>query len=191
MASRLAAFGVAWVLVPFSLAAQTPVDVELVLAVDVSQSMDRGELALQRQGYIDAVRHPEVLRAIRGGMYGRAAITYVEWGAAQSVMTRWALIEDAAGAVAFAEALATSDVPAGVVNVLTGDAGELTPWLAAHMDVNAVDLTGAPEELVAGAQESAAENVKRVIRSEQVDAQSPYLIAAFSETKTVWHPKGM
>jgi len=94
-------------------------------------------------------------------------------------------------AVAFAEALATSDVPAGVVNVLTGDAGELTPWLAAHMDVNAVDLTGAPEELVAGAQESAAENVKRVIRSEQVDAQSPYLIAAFSETKTVWHPKGM
>ncbi len=87
-------------------AAQTPVDVELVLAVDVSQSMDRGELALQRQGYIDALLHPQVLSAIRGGMYGRVAITYVEWGASQSVMTPWALIEDAAGAAAFAEALA-------------------------------------------------------------------------------------
>lgn len=87
-------------------AAQTPVDVELVLAVDVSQSMDRGELALQRQGYIDAVVHPQVLRAIRGGMYGRVAVTYVEWGASQGVMTPWTLIEDAAGAAAFAEALA-------------------------------------------------------------------------------------
>jgi len=86
--------------------AQTPVDVELVLAVDVSQSMDRGELALQRQGYIDAVLHPQVLNAIRGGMYGRVAITYVEWGASQTVMTPWALIEDAKGAAAFAEALA-------------------------------------------------------------------------------------
>jgi Protein of unknown function (DUF1194) len=87
-------------------AAQTPVDVELVLAVDVSQSMDRGELALQRQGYIDALLHPQVLSAIRGGMYGRVAITYVEWGASQGVMTPWTLIEDAPGAVAFAEALA-------------------------------------------------------------------------------------
>ena len=87
-------------------AAQTPVDVELVLAVDVSQSMDRGELALQRQGYIDAVVHPQVLSAIRSGMYGRVAITYVEWGASQSVMTPWALIEDARGAAAFAETLA-------------------------------------------------------------------------------------
>ena len=93
-------------------------------------------------------------------------------------------------AVVFAEALATSDVPAGVVNVLTGDAAELTPWLAAHMDVNAIDLTGCPEDLVAAAETDAAENVKRVVRSEDVDVQSPYLIASFTETKTVWHPKG-
>jgi hypothetical protein len=77
-----------------------------VLAVDVSQSMDRGELALQRQGYIDALLHPQVLDAIRGGMYGRVAITYVEWGTVQSVMTPWAVIERVEDAVAFAAALA-------------------------------------------------------------------------------------
>ena len=94
-------------------------------------------------------------------------------------------------AVTFAEALATSDVPAGVVNILTGHAAELTPWLAAHMDVNAIDLTGAPDDIVAEAETSAAENVKRVVRAEQADSQSPLLIAAFCETKTVWHPKGL
>ncbi|MEX2653616.1 MAG: aldehyde dehydrogenase family protein [Acidimicrobiia bacterium] len=94
-------------------------------------------------------------------------------------------------AVTFAEALATSDVPAGVVNILTGHAAELTPWLASHMDVNALDLTGAPEDLVVAAEIAAADNVKRVVRSELVDAQSPLLIAAFTETKTVWHPKGL
>jgi acyl-CoA reductase-like NAD-dependent aldehyde dehydrogenase len=94
-------------------------------------------------------------------------------------------------AVTFAEALATSDVPAGVVNILTGHASELTPWLASHMDVNAIDLTGCPDVLVAEAETAAADNVKRVVRSETVDAQSPLLIAAFTETKTVWHPKGL
>jgi hypothetical protein len=79
--------GLLLALPPRVAAAQTPVDVELVLAVDVSQSMDPGELVLQRQGYVDAVVHPQVLNAIRGGMYGRVAITYVEWGASQSVMT--------------------------------------------------------------------------------------------------------
>lgn len=94
-------------------------------------------------------------------------------------------------AVTFAEALATSDVPAGVVNILTGHAAELTPWLASHMDVNAIDLTGATGDLVVAAETAAADNVKRVIRSETFDAQSPLLIAAFTETKTVWHPKGL
>lgn len=93
--------------------------------------------------------------------------------------------------VTFAEALATSDVPAGVVNILTGHAAELTPWLASHMDVNALDLTGAAEELVSAAESAAADNVKRVIRSATVDIQSPMLIAAYTETKTVWHPKGL
>lgn len=94
-------------------------------------------------------------------------------------------------AVTFAEALATSDVPAGVVNVLTGQASELTPWLASHMDVNAIDLTGCPDDLVAEAERAAADNVKRVVRAATVDAQSPLTIAAFTETKTVWHPKGL
>jgi Protein of unknown function (DUF1194) len=89
---------------------QTPVDVELVLAVDVSQSMDFGEHALQRQGYVDALLHPQVLSAIRSGMYGRVAITYVEWGATQTVMAPWTLIEDAAGARRFAEALAAEPI---------------------------------------------------------------------------------
>jgi hypothetical protein len=107
MVLRHATLGLCCLLLPAALAAETPVDVELVLAVDVSQSMDQGELALQRQGYIDALLHPQVLSAIRGGMYGRVAITYVEWGAVQSVMTPWAVIERAEDAVAFAEALGT------------------------------------------------------------------------------------
>lgn len=94
-------------------------------------------------------------------------------------------------AVTFAEALATADVPPGVVNILTGHAAELTPWLVSHMDVNAIDLTGAPAEIVADAEVAAADNVKRVVRSETVDTQSPLLIAAYTEIKTVWHPKGL
>lgn len=97
-------------------------------------------------------------------------------------------------AITFSEALATADVPAGVVNILTGSSDELVPWLVAHMDVNAVDLAGLDSDQVADAVEAAAENVKRVIRpAGDVDwenTQSPYLIAAFTETKTVWHPKG-
>ncbi|GIU91925.1 MAG: hypothetical protein KatS3mg011_0831 [Acidimicrobiia bacterium] len=94
-------------------------------------------------------------------------------------------------AVTFAEALETSDLPAGVVNLLTGRVSELAPWLASHMDVDAVDLTGAPPELAPELETAAAENVKRVVRSEVWDTQSPYLVAAFCETKTVWHPKGL
>ena len=94
-------------------------------------------------------------------------------------------------AITFAEALATADVPPGVVNILTGHAVELTPWLASHMDVNAIDLTGASDDLAADAELAAAENVKRVVRSETANSQSPLLIAAYTETKTVWHPKGL
>jgi acyl-CoA reductase-like NAD-dependent aldehyde dehydrogenase len=91
-------------------------------------------------------------------------------------------------AVELAEALATSDLPAGAVNILTGFRDELAPWLAGHMDVNAIDLTGADglsEEL----DQLAAENVKRVVRSTP-EAQSPWEIEAFLEHKTVWHPIG-
>jgi acyl-CoA reductase-like NAD-dependent aldehyde dehydrogenase len=91
-------------------------------------------------------------------------------------------------AIELAEALATSDVPGGAVNLLTGRRGELSPWLASHMDVNALDLTGA-DGGSPDLERSAAENVKRVVRSNP-DAQSPWEIASFLELKTVWHPVG-
>jgi acyl-CoA reductase-like NAD-dependent aldehyde dehydrogenase len=91
-------------------------------------------------------------------------------------------------AIELAEAIATSDVPGGVVNILTGHKAELAPWLASHMDVNALDLAGADGN-VAELERAAAENVKRVVRGSS-DAQSPWEIAAFLELKTVWHPIG-
>ncbi|MFO7300730.1 MAG: aldehyde dehydrogenase family protein [Actinomycetes bacterium] len=93
-------------------------------------------------------------------------------------------------AITFAEVLATSDVPAGVVNVLTGSKDELVPWLADHMDVDAVDATGAPQHLVERIEEGAVHNVKRTLLPGEWSLRSPYRIAAFTETKTVWHPKG-
>ena len=91
-------------------------------------------------------------------------------------------------AIELAEALATSDVPPGVVNILTGHRSELAPWLASHMDVNAIDLAVADGE-TADLERAAAANVKRVVRG-RADAQSPWEIAAFVELKTVWHPVG-
>ena len=91
-------------------------------------------------------------------------------------------------AIELAEALATSDVPGGVVNILTGHRAELAPWLAAHMDVNAIDVTGA-DGLAPELERAAADNVKRVVRG-AATAQSPWEIAAFLELKTVWHPIG-
>jgi acyl-CoA reductase-like NAD-dependent aldehyde dehydrogenase len=89
-------------------------------------------------------------------------------------------------AIELAEAIATSDLPGGVVNVLTGRRDELAPVLAGHMDVNAIDVTGVPDakEL----RRAAAENVKRVVRRDE--DQSPWEIAKFLELKTVWHPVG-
>jgi acyl-CoA reductase-like NAD-dependent aldehyde dehydrogenase len=92
-------------------------------------------------------------------------------------------------AIELAEVLATSDVPGGVVNILTGHKRELAPWLASHMDVNALDLAGA-DGLAADLERAAADNVKRVHHG-KADAQSPWEIAAFLELKTVWHPVGV
>ena len=92
-------------------------------------------------------------------------------------------------AIELAEVLATSDVPGGVVNILTGRKAELAPWLASHMDVNAIDITGADGQ-AAELERAAAENVKRVVRAAP-DAQTPWDIAAFLELKTVWHPLGL
>jgi len=91
-------------------------------------------------------------------------------------------------AIELAEALATSDVPGGVVNILTGHRAELAPWLAAHMDVNAIDVTGA-DGLAPELERAAADNVKRVVTG-AATGQSPWEIAAFLELKTVWHPIG-
>jgi len=92
-------------------------------------------------------------------------------------------------AVELGEVLATSDVPDGVVNLLTGRREELAPVLAGHMDVNALDLAGADGE-VEELERLAADNVKRVVRGAP-DEQSPWEVAAFLELKTVWHPIGV
>jgi acyl-CoA reductase-like NAD-dependent aldehyde dehydrogenase len=89
-------------------------------------------------------------------------------------------------AIELAEAIATSDVPGGVVNLLTGYRSELAPWLAAHVDVNALDLPDTDADL----ERAAADSVKRVHRA-AADVQSPWEIAAFLELKTVWHPIGV
>jgi acyl-CoA reductase-like NAD-dependent aldehyde dehydrogenase len=99
-------------------------------------------------------------------------------------------------AITLSEVLATSDVPGGVVNVLTGDATEVAPWLASHMDVNGLDLTGIEDAALARTlEESAAENLKRVLRPAPGADWSvePGIerMTAFLETKTVWHPIGI
>jgi acyl-CoA reductase-like NAD-dependent aldehyde dehydrogenase len=98
-------------------------------------------------------------------------------------------------AITLAEVLATSDLPGGVVNLLTGRSAEMAPWLASHMDVNAIDLTGAAD-LAVELEVAAAENLKRVLRpaADPVDwAAEPDLarMLTFLEPKTVWHPKGI
>jgi len=97
-------------------------------------------------------------------------------------------------AVAFAEVLATSDLPGGVINILTGRAAELAPHLAAHGDVNALDLTGVEPDLRTPLEQAAAETVKRVYlpRGTPDFAAPPGLarLRAFVEIKTVWHPTG-
>jgi acyl-CoA reductase-like NAD-dependent aldehyde dehydrogenase len=97
-------------------------------------------------------------------------------------------------AVSLAEALATSDLPGGVLNLLTGSVAELAPWLASHRDVNCIDLTGVPPADRPPLAEAAADNVKRVYSPARFDAAAdPGLsrLAAFTETKTVWHPMGV
>jgi len=93
-------------------------------------------------------------------------------------------------ALTLAEVLATSDLPAGVVNVISGFRKELLPWLSSHMDVNAIDVAGCTDEEVTEIEKAAADNVKRVVKL-AAGEMSPYLITAFMEMKTVWHPVGV
>jgi len=97
-------------------------------------------------------------------------------------------------AVTLSEVLATSDLPGGVVNMLTGRVAEIAPWLASHMDVNAIDVAGAPGALADDLAVAAAENLKRVVRPPAADwAADPGIerMTAYLETKTVWHPLGV
>jgi acyl-CoA reductase-like NAD-dependent aldehyde dehydrogenase len=102
-------------------------------------------------------------------------------------------------AITMGEVFQTSDVPPGVINLISGVKSEVVPWLAAHMDVNALDTTGVDEAALPALQRSAAENVKRIVRFDAAGigwedtrrSQSPYAIYEFQEMKTVWHPMGM
>jgi len=98
--------------------------------------------------------------------------------------------------ITLAEAMATADVPDGVVNILTGPKAGMVPFLASHLDVNAIDAFGAEPAMLGDIEREAAAGVKRVVRPpggevDWTEAQSPYAIAAFTEIKTVWHPKGL
>jgi acyl-CoA reductase-like NAD-dependent aldehyde dehydrogenase len=99
-------------------------------------------------------------------------------------------------AITLAEVLATSDLPGGVVNLITGRVAELAPVLAAHRDVDALDLAGAPTSLLVDIERAAVTNVKRVLRPDACEpdwtkAPTPRRMLAFLETKTVWHPIGL
>jgi acyl-CoA reductase-like NAD-dependent aldehyde dehydrogenase len=88
------------------------------------------------------------------------------------------------------EILATSDLPGGVVNLLSGFRKELLPWLAAHMDVNAIDAAGCTDQEITEIEQAAADNVKRVVRKGRREL-SPESITVLMELKTVWHPIGV
>ncbi len=93
-------------------------------------------------------------------------------------------------AITFAEVLATSDLPGGVCNILTGEKNELAPWFASHMDIDALDVSGIEDpSLVADIKVAGAQNLKRVHAF--TSHQSPHRILAFTESKTIWHPIGV
>ena len=92
-------------------------------------------------------------------------------------------------AMTFAEVLATSDLPHGVINILTGSHDELAPWAASHMDIDGMDISGIEKKKRARLKEAGAENLKRIHHFD--DAQTPNRIYAFMEAKTVWHPIGV
>lgn len=104
------AIALAAVLAATPVRAETPVDLELVLAVDVSRSMDADEQHLQRDGYVAALRHPDVVEAIRSGPLGRIAITYVEWAGPQSqaIIVPWTVIDGEAAAKRVTDLLAAA-----------------------------------------------------------------------------------
>ncbi len=92
-------------------------------------------------------------------------------------------------AITFSEVMATSDLPAGVVNVLTGSSSELAPWVASHMDIDALDASGLTPKQFRETQVAGAQNLKRI--KVHADLKSPDRILSYMEIKTVWHPIGI
>ena len=92
-------------------------------------------------------------------------------------------------AMSLAEVIATSDVPAGVINILTGKTAELAPWFASHMDIDGLDISGLDSKLVAEIKVAGAQNLKRIHSFKEI--ATPGRILAFMESKTVWHPIGV
>jgi acyl-CoA reductase-like NAD-dependent aldehyde dehydrogenase len=102
----------------------------------------------------------------------------------------------ALSAISLAEVINDSDLPAGIVNILTGNRKELLEHFASHMDINAIYLNSNSEDEIKMAAEKAALNVKRCINEANVNwmeeaSQSPYRILDFTEVKTTWHPIGI
>jgi hypothetical protein len=124
---------------PPARAADLPVDLELILAVDVSRSMDMEELALQRDGYVAAITHPEIVEAIAQGFHGRIALTYVEWAGpeAQSTVMGWAVIDGPDSAAAFAGGLAAAPIQRLRGTSISGSLAYLAP----QFDGNGYDGT--------------------------------------------------
>lgn len=92
-------------------------------------------------------------------------------------------------AITLSEAIGTSDVPKGVVNILTGSAAELSPWIGSHMDIDGVDASGLTAAQEKELRMAGADNLKRIFRFKE--AQSPQRVLSFMENKTVWHPIGV
>ncbi|MGE0724121.1 MAG: DUF1194 domain-containing protein, partial [Alphaproteobacteria bacterium] len=119
---RLTACCAAVLLLAGPAAAAETVDLELVLAVDVSGSIDREEAKLQREGYVAAFVDPEVIAAIQGGLHGRIAVTYLEWAGYRHrrLVVGWQVIEGRETAQAFAARLAAAPVATGVSTSISG-----------------------------------------------------------------------
>jgi len=113
------------------------VDVELVLAVDVSASIDRSEIDLQRAGYLEALSRPAVIDAMLSGPLGRIAITFVEWSKSQRTTVGWTVIDSPAAARAFAVALAATPLPPGGLTSIRG----AIDYSVAQIEGNAIDGT--------------------------------------------------
>jgi hypothetical protein len=118
-------------------AQEIPVDVELVLAVDVSASIDGGEVNLQRVGYVQALTDPSVISAMLSGPLGRVAVAYVEWSVTQRVTVGWTVIASAADAAAFAVAVNANPIPKGELTSITG----ALDFSAALFDANGIEGT--------------------------------------------------